>query len=119
MRVWKFLLLGVCCLTGTSCHRGLDLGAVRGGWQNGRDEIEFSPTGGIRFSTSKGVLPGTYVLASRAEIRVDLGQLWPSGERRYWRAMVQGDQLGLCEIHNGRHCMRFARPGHRVRALPR
>lgn len=119
MRARRFLLIGVCCLGGTSCHTGLDPGAVRGRWQNGRDEVEFSPTGGVRFLTSAGVLSGTYVLASRAEIRVELGQHWPSGEPRYWRAMVQGDQLGLCETHNGRHCMRFARPGHRVHLLPR
>jgi hypothetical protein len=119
MRVRKFLLLYACCFAGTFCHGSLDLGAVRGRWQNGRDEVEFSPDGGVHFFTKAGVLSGTYVLESRAEIRVDLGQHWPSGEPRYWRAVVQGDQLGLCETDNGRHCMRFARPGHRVRILPR
>lgn len=115
----RCFVLALLLLWAGGCRAGRDPDALLGVWQNGRDRIEFHPGGILRFHSSLGSRSGTYVQRTPAEIRVDLGTRWPSGEPRYWFAMARGDQLGLCEIHNGRHCMRFARPHSRVRILPR
>lgn len=101
------------------CRSGRDPDALLGSWQNGLDRIEFLAGGRLRFHSALGTRTGTYVRVSPAEIRVDLGSRWPSGEPRYWRALARDDQLGVCEIHTGRHCMRFARPGAHVEVSPR
>lgn len=106
-------------LTVTACRSGRNPEDLLGTWQNGRDRLEFAPGGAVSLHSARGVAEGEYAQLSRALIRVDLGSRWPSGAPRYWYAMRRGDQLGLCEIHNGRHCMRFARPGRRVEVLPR
>ena len=109
------LLLGLLA----SCAPGRDPQDLAGAWQNGRDRVEFLPEGRLLVRSPYGTRTGTYQKLARGAIRVDLGVRWPSGEPRYWYAMASGPELGLCELANGRHCLRFARPGRRITVPPR
>ena len=114
-RTLTALLLG--CLMACTARREPE--PLLGIWYHGQERIEFQPGGKLRLHSSVGVLHGTYAHVAPWQVRVDLGQRWPSGEHRYWYAMSRGDQLGLCELLNGRHCMRFARHGATLRIPPR
>lgn len=106
------------CLA-AACQIGRDPDELLGTWHNAQDRIEFLPDGRLWFRSAQGARAGTFERLAPAEIQVDLGSRWPSGEPRYWRAMVVGSQLGLCELPNGRHCLRFARVGQDVTLPPR
>jgi hypothetical protein len=109
------ILLRVCA----GCRPGRDPSAILGAWDYGRDNIEFMASGEVRFVSALSERRGSFRQTAPADIQVDLGSVWPSGERRIWYAMVRDEQLGICEIRTGRHCMRFSRPGRSVRDLPR